>query len=80
MFLLGLLKMTSSFGEDWYSDDNLKLRQDTLRILMSKYPKYTKKVYECADEWCRKQVTTSGLTSYFEAYYLPKVTDAPCDI
>ena len=28
-----------------------------------------KAIYECADEWCSKQVTTSGLVSYFKAYY-----------
>ena len=28
-----------------------------------------KAIYECADEWCSKQVTTAGLVSYFRAYY-----------
>ena len=28
-----------------------------------------KTIYECADEWCSKQPTTSGLVSYFKAYY-----------
>ena len=28
-----------------------------------------KSIYECADEWCSKQVTTNGLVSYFKAYY-----------
>lgn len=26
-------------------------------------------IYECADDWCSKQTTTSGLVSYFNAYY-----------
>jgi|TARA_B100001996_G_scaffold338571_1_gene291088 hypothetical protein len=71
--------MTSSWKADW-GNDSMKLRQETLKILMKKFPKYNKKVYECADEWCKKQVTTNGLVGYFEAYYLPKITDAPCDI
>ena len=49
----------------------LKLRQDVLKILMSKYGHEgnNKAIYECADDWCSKQVTTSGLIKYFEAYY-----------
>ncbi len=26
-------------------------------------------IYECADDWCSKQVTTSGLVNYYKAYY-----------
>ena len=26
-------------------------------------------IYECADDWSSRQVTTSGLISYFKAYY-----------
>ena len=28
-----------------------------------------KAIYECADDWCSKQVTTNGLVSYFKAYH-----------
>ena len=28
-----------------------------------------KAIYECADDWCSKQVTTNGIISYFKAYY-----------
>ena len=49
----------------------LKLRREVLRILMRKYghENNNKAIYECADEWCNKQVVTAGLVSYFKAYY-----------
>ena len=50
---------------------NEKLRQETLSILLKNFghTNNNKAIYECADEWCRKQVTTSGLVKYYEAYY-----------
>ena len=50
---------------------NEKLRQETLGILLKNFGNSgtNKSIYECADEWCRKQVTTAGLVSYFKAYY-----------
>ena len=34
------------------------------------YGKYSNQtIYECADDWCSKQVTTNGIVSYFKAYY-----------
>ncbi len=37
---------------------------------MKNFPKHRSKyIYECADDWCSKQVTTNGIVSYFKAYY-----------
>ena len=61
--------------EDTYSPEKLKLRQEVLKILMSKYGHEgnNKAIYECAEEWTQRQPTTSGLVSYFKAYYnIPK--------
>ena len=51
--------------------EKYELRQYTLNILMSEFGSThsNKDIYECADEWCSKQVTTNGLVSYFRAYY-----------
>lgn len=58
-------------------DAKLKLRQEALKILMSKYGNstYNRAIYECADDWCSKQVTTNGLAGYFKAYYATKGND-----
>ena len=44
---------------------------------MSKYGNstYNRAIYECADDWCSKQVTTNGLAGYFKAYYATKGND-----
>ena len=61
--------MTSSWKADW-GNDTMKLRQETLKILMKKFPKYNKKVYECADEWISKgHKIPSGVVKYYDAYY-----------
>ncbi len=59
------------------NDEKLKLRQEVLKILMSKYGNstYNRAIYECADDWCSKQVTTNGLAGYFKAYYATKGND-----
>ena len=48
----------------------LKLRQDGLKILMSKYGHEgnTKAIYECADEWCEKYFISAGVVDYYNAY------------
>ena len=53
-----------------YSSEQLKLRKEVLRILMSKYghENNNKAIYECADEWVEKQVTSSGIVDYYNAY------------
>jgi len=54
--------------EDKYSDKKLKFRQQVLAILMKNFDN-NKVIYACADDWCEKQVTTSGLVNYCKAYY-----------
>ena len=56
---------------DKYSEQKMKLRQETLTILMKNFDD-NKSIYECADEWVSKQVTTAGLVSYYKAYYTSK--------
>ena len=56
---------------DKYSEQKMKLRQETLSILMKNFDD-NKAIYECADEWVSKQVTTAGLVSYYKAYYTAK--------
>ena len=54
------------------TEDQLVLRQRVLLILFKNFGegKYSNQsIYECADDWCSKQVTTNGLVSYFKAYY-----------
>ena len=53
------------------TDEQLKLREETLKILLHNFPDTLnmKSIYECADEWCRKQVTTNGLINYYRTYY-----------
>ena len=51
-----------------YSEEKMSLRRETLSILLKKFDD-NKSIYECADDWVSKQVTTSGLVKYYEAYY-----------
>ena len=55
---------------DKYSPAQLKLRQEVLRILMSKYghENNNKAIYECADEWVEKYVRSAGVVDYYNAY------------
>ena len=55
---------------DTYSPEKLKLRQDVLKILMSKYGHEgnNKAIYECADEWVEKYVISAGVVDYYIAY------------
>ena len=48
----------------------LKLRQDVLKILMSKYghENNNRAIYECADEWVDKYVIGAGVVDYYRAY------------
>ena len=57
---------------DTITEEQLKLRQQVLMILFRQFGegKYSNQsIYECADEWCSKQSTTSGIVLYFKAYY-----------
>ena len=59
--------MTTS---DKYSPAQLKLRQEVLKILMSKYGHEgnNRAIYECADEWVEKYVISAGVVDYYGAY------------
>ena len=48
-----------------------QIREQTLLLLLKNFGNThtNKAIYECADDWCSKQVTTYGLVSYFKAYY-----------
>ncbi len=58
-----------------YSTEKMKLRAQALKILMSHFGEETygdypnRAIYECANDWCEKQVTTNGLVNYYKAYY-----------
>ena len=54
-----------------YSEATMHLRSMVLRILLAKFDD-NKSIYECADDWCSKQVTTNGLVNYYKAYYTGK--------
>ena len=59
-----------------YSETQLELRQQVLLLLFKNFGTgdySNQSIYECADEWVRKgHATTSGLVSYYKAYYTPK--------
>ena len=67
--------------DDWrYSKEKLKLREQVLFILLSRYgteldklkkSKYANKsIYECAHDWVSQgNVNCNGITKYYEAYY-----------
>ena len=46
-----------------YSENQLKLRREVLKILMSKYghENNNKAIYECADEWVERYVISAGV-------------------
>ena len=54
------------------TDEQLDLRQQVLIILFKNFGNVdysNQSIYECADDWCSKQVSTNGLVSYYKAYY-----------
>ena len=53
------------------TEQQLKLREETLSILLKNFGKNNtnRSIYECADDWCSKQVTSYGVVKYYEAYY-----------
>ena len=55
-----------------YTEEKLDLRQQALLILFKNFGTgdySNQSIYECADDWCSKQVTTAGLVKDYEAYY-----------
>ena len=61
--------------EEKYSEEQLKLRQQCLSILLKMYEittesKYSlRDLYECAEEWTHKYETSNGVVDYFKAYF-----------
>ena len=66
--------------DDWrYNDEKMKVREQALRILLSKFggqmegatPKYSSQsIYECAHDWVSQgNFHTAGIVKYYEAYY-----------
>ena len=59
-----------------YTDQQLKLRQQCLSILLKKYEvttesKYSlRDIYECAEEWTLKFNVSNGVVDYFKTYFL----------
>ena len=53
------------------TENQLKLRSYVLKVLLQEFGNThsNKSIYECADDWCSKQVTTNGLVNYYKAYY-----------
>tara|TARA_B100000287_G_scaffold22935_1_gene22474 strand:- start:582 stop:842 length:261 start_codon:yes stop_codon:yes gene_type:complete len=53
------------------TEKELDLRHEALGILLHNFGGSgpTASIYNCANEWCQKQATTSGLVSYYKAYY-----------
>ena len=57
------------------TEGQLELRQQVLLILFKNFGNgdySNQSIYECADDWCSKQVTTNGLVNYYKAYYTSK--------
>ena len=57
------------------TEAQLDLRQQVLLILFKNFGTgdySNQSIYECADDWCSKQVSTNGLVSYYKAYYTSK--------
>jgi hypothetical protein len=66
--------------DDWrYSDHKMKVREQALKVLLSKFggqmdgvtPKYSSQsIYECAQDWVSQgNMNTAGIVKYYEAYY-----------
>ena len=52
-----------------YSETTMNLRSAVLRILLAKFDD-NKSIYECADDWCSKQVTSHGVVKYYDPLLL----------
>tara|TARA_B100000902_G_scaffold371646_1_gene397905 strand:+ start:894 stop:1085 length:192 start_codon:yes stop_codon:yes gene_type:complete len=48
--------------------EQIPLRQRAITILYKEFGQ-DDAIYACADEWCKKQVTTAGIVNYYKAYY-----------
>ena len=66
--------------DDWrYSDQKMKVREQALTVLLSRYggemekgqPKYSSQsIYECVHDWVSQgNMHPAGIVKYYEAYY-----------
>ena len=66
--------------DDWrYSDQKMIVREQALKILLSKFdgemdgvvPKYSSQsIYECANDWVSQgNMHCAGIVQYYKAYY-----------
>ena len=58
--------------DDEITEEQFKLRQDSLRLLMANFGQSNpaQSIYECAHEWVsRGNVNSNGVIAYFKAYY-----------
>ena len=66
--------------DDWrYSDQKMIVREQALKILLSKFggemdgvvPKYSSQsIYECANDWVSQgNIHIDGIVKYYEDYY-----------
>ena len=66
-------KKNSMMVEEKYTEEQMKLRQEVLKILFKKFGdgSYSNRsIYECADEWIEKgHKISSGVVKYYDAYY-----------
>ena len=69
---LGLIQYQGvRMTKDELTEKKLAQRAHALQILLVKFQD-VRSVYECADDWCKKETTNSGLVSYYKAYYAAK--------
>jgi len=54
--------------EEEKQEEQINLRQRIISILYKEFGNRDD-IYECADEWVEKQVTSNGIVSYYKAYY-----------
>ena len=48
-----------------------EVKQNSIKILYKKYGQQDS-IYACAEEWSQKQVVTTGIVQYYEAYFMNK--------
>ena len=56
------------YDEGVMTDEQIAVREQAIKILYKNFGQ-DDAIYTCADEWCKKQVTTNGLVNYYKAYY-----------
>ena len=56
------------YDEGVMTDEQIKVKEQAIKILYKNFGQ-DDTIYTCAEEWCKKQVTTNGLVNYYKAYY-----------